>query len=290
MPVHAVSQNSPNVSSELDFSSNLTPLTLNKNVLLPPLTSISLSVSTLTDSGYRPPPGVLGLAHVGTTALPYLNGGPGLVTTDRLGEVTLRINNCAPTELNLLKGSVIGFFENIHSQKINRIDDELFVHAVNSVKTELPQLLSVANQKEFLQKLKLTVPPSELAAYLDLILKNHDVFSKTKNDLGCATNATHKIHLKNEAPIYVKQFPVPEAYRKQLNLQVQEWLKIGVIKLTNSPYNSPIFVVPQKDGSPRYVLDFRKLNANSHTDKYSMKSVEECIGDIGRSGSTIFST
>jgi hypothetical protein len=93
--------------------------------------------------------------------------------------------------------------------------------------------------------------------------------------------------LKNEAPIYVKQFPVPAAYRKQLNLQVQEWLKIGVIKPT---YNSPIFVVPKKDGSPCYVLDFWKLNANSHTDKYSMKSVEDCIGDIGRSGSTIFST
>ncbi len=85
-----------------------------------------------------------------------------------------------------------------------------------------------------------------MSAYLDLILKNHDIFSKDKNDLGCATNAMHKIHLKNEAPIYVKQFPVLEAYRKQLNLQVQEWLKIGVIKLTNSPYNSSIFVVPKK--------------------------------------------
>jgi hypothetical protein len=93
-------------------------------------------------------------------------------------------------------------------------------------------------------------------------LKNQNVFSKTKNDLGCATNATHKIHLKNKAPIYVKQFPVPEAYRKQLNLQVPEWLKIGVIKPTYSQYNSPIFVAPKKDGSPRYVLDFRKLNAN----------------------------
>jgi hypothetical protein len=180
LPVRAVSQNSPNASSELDFFSNLTPLTLNKNVLLPPLTSLSLSFSTHTDSGYRPPPGVLGLAHVGTTALPYLNRGPGLVTTDRLGEVTLQINNWAPTELNLLKGSVIGFFENINSQEIKQINDELFVHTVNLVKNEFPLPLSVADQKEFLQKLKLTVPPSDLQAYLDLILKNHDVFIKQK--------------------------------------------------------------------------------------------------------------
>jgi hypothetical protein len=159
--VHAVSQYSLNAFSELDFSSNLTPLTLNKNVLLPPLTSLSLSVSTLTDLGYRPPPGVLRLAHVGTTALPYLNGGPRLVTTDRLGVVTLRINNCVPTEQNLPKGSVVGFFKNINSQEIKQIDDELFVHTVNLVKNEFPLPLSVAKQKEFLQKLKLTVPPSE---------------------------------------------------------------------------------------------------------------------------------
>ncbi len=63
-----------------------------------------------------------------------------------------------------------------------------------------------------------------------------------------------------------------------------------MIEPTNSGYSSPIFVVPKKDVSPCYVLDFQKLFANLHTDKYSMKFVEECIGDIGRSGSTIFST
>jgi hypothetical protein len=88
-------------------------------------------------------------------------------------------------------------------QEIKQIVDELFVHTVNLFKNEFPPPLSVADQKDFLQKLKLSVRPSELQAYLDLGLKNHDVFSKTKNDLGCATKATHKIHLKNEAPIYV---------------------------------------------------------------------------------------
>ena len=65
---------------------------------------------------------------------------------------------------------------------------------------------------------------------------------------------------------------------------------MSVIFPNNSPYNSPIFVVPKKDGSPCHVLDFWKLNANCHIDKYSMKTVDDCIGDIGRSGSTIFNT
>jgi len=36
--------------------------------------------------------------------------------------------------------------------------------------------------------------------------------------------------------------------------------------------------------------DFRELNNHSHIDKYSMKEITECIGDIGRINSTIFST
>jgi len=40
----------------------------------------------------------------------------------------------------------------------------------------------------------------------------------------------------------------------------------------------------------RIVQDFRELNNHSHIDKYSMKEITECIGDIGRANSTIFST
>ncbi len=46
----------------------------------------------------------------------------------------------------------------------------------------------------------------------------------------------------------------------------------------------------KKDGTVRLVQDFRALNNESYTDKYSMKDVSECIGEIGRSGSTIFIT
>jgi hypothetical protein len=66
LPIHAISQNSPNNSAELDYSLPLAPLTLIKNIYVPLLTSLSLSVSTLSAMGYCLPLGVLGLTHVST--------------------------------------------------------------------------------------------------------------------------------------------------------------------------------------------------------------------------------
>jgi hypothetical protein len=100
----------------------------------------------------------------------------------------------------------------------------------------------------------------------------------------------HDITLKSEEPVYVKQFKIPDAHRQQVEQHVTEWLKLGVVQPSRSKFNSPIFVVAKKNGGLRLVQDFRALNAQTHTDKYSMKDVSECIGEIGRSGSTIFST
>jgi hypothetical protein len=100
----------------------------------------------------------------------------------------------------------------------------------------------------------------------------------------------HEIALKTQEPIYVKQFKIPDAHRKEVEDHVLEWLKLGVIQPARSRYNSPIFAVLKKDGNVHLVQDFRALNTQSYTDKYSMKDASECIGEIGRSGNTIFTT
>jgi len=89
--------------------------------------------------------------------------------------------------------------------------------------------------------------------------------------------------------VYRKQFKIPEAHHQFIKQTMDEWLKFGVVKRSNSLYNPPIFCIPKKQGQgQRIVQDFRELNQNSHIDKYSMKEITECIGDIGRANSTIF--
>jgi len=114
--------------------------------------------------------------------------------------------------------------------------------------------------------------------------------SQHKFDLGRSETLMHEITLKTKEPVYVKQFPIAEAHQQEVERHVAEWLRLGVVEPTRSKYNSPLFVVMKKNGGVRIVQDFRALNAASHIDKYSMKDVNECISDIGRSGSIIFTT
>ena len=258
---------------------------------VPPLSTQPIRVNALDAQGFRPPAGMTAVATVSAPHAPLLSGGPGLVVTNQLGEVTVLLQNCSPNTIDIARGDVLGSIECIQDKHIERIQiDEIKAGFQQIPNVQAPKLTDW-RKREMLKDIRLSVPKQEENRYLELILNNHDVFSKDKNDLGLANHYKHSISLKHNEPLYIKQFKIPDVHRKMLESQVKEWLKLGIIQRSNSKYNSPVFIVPKKEpGQYRFVQDFRKLNQNSLDDKYCMKDVNECIGEIGRAGSTIFST
>ena len=57
-------------------------------------------------------------------------------------------------------------------------------------------------------------------------------------------------------------------------------LDLGVIEPSVSPYSSPIDLVPKKDGSVRFCIDFRKLKKVMEFDAEPMPNMEEIINSI----------
>jgi hypothetical protein len=126
---------------------------------------------------------------------------------------------------------------------------------------------------------------------VDILYKHQKAISANKYDLSLASHYKHKINLKDNSPVYRKQFKIPEAHQQFIEQSLEEWLKLGVVKHANTLYNSPMFCVPKKQGQGlRLVQDFGELNNHLHIFKYSIKEITECIGDIGWANSTIFST
>jgi dUTPase len=242
-------------------------------------------------TGTRWPTGVTAVAVVRSPLSPLLTGDPGLVTATQTGEVTVLLHNCAPTEIAVARGDILGEIESVQGQHFEQVKVQEIQAALQASQRSCPPPLSDERKRQMLGDLNLNVPINEKENYLRLIFNNYDVFSKDGNDLGRANHYEHEINIKHKNPIYIKQFRIPEAHRSMLETQVKLWMKQGIIQRSTSKYNSPVFIVPKKEpGQYRFVQDFRQLNQSCYDDKYCMKEVNECIADIGRSGSTIFST
>ena len=110
-------------------------------------------------------------------------------------------------------------------------------------------------------------------------------------DLGWYHKFKHRLHLKGDLPVLQRQCPLKPKHQQLVQQSLQEWMKLGVARKTKSAFYSLIFCVPKKSGRGLCIVhDFRGLNKKTHTDKYFMKKVNECISDIDWADSTIFTT
>lgn len=126
------------------------------------------------------------------------------------------------------------------------------------------------------------------------LIKQYPEIIKLENEPLSSTNLLkHKIVTKDELPVYSRNYRYPEIFRKDISNEIDKLLENKIIQPSNSPYNSPIWVVPKKlDASGkrkvRMVIDYRKLNEKTIEDKFPLPNIEDLFGKIGRA--TYFST
>ena len=261
-------------------------------IKMEPFSVQNVKVNLYTEDGVRPRRRSPMLINVITMTSPLITGGPAIVEADSSGQTVIELYNCGPDTIELPRGEPIATVENAETFKMEVMNPETVNAVTEQKKLKEPEIKMTKQKEDFIRNHAdvSNVPVEFQTQYLDLMCKHHTIFSEEKNDIGRSDLIQHEIHLKNNDPIYVKQFKIPDTHREYLEDQVKEWLKMGIVQPTRSRYNSPMFLVNKKDGGFRVVQDFRALNNNSHLDKYSMKDVSECIGEIGRSHSTLFST
>ena len=101
----------------------------------------------------------------------------------------------------------------------------------------------------------------------ELFREFSDVFSRGEDDLGNTPLLEHAIETHGP-PLrqpYRRQNP---AVRREEMAQVQQMLSSNVIRPSNSPWTSPVVMVRKKDGSLRFCVDFRQLNAATVKDAH----------------------
>lgn len=92
----------------------------------------------------------------------------------------------------------------------------------------------------------------------------------------------HYIHLlPNTAPVKVKPYRYPHFQKQEIENQVAKMLQTGEIQLSTSAFSFPVLLVKKKDGSWRFCVDYRALNAITVKDSYPIPTVEELLDELG---------
>lgn len=120
------------------------------------------------------------------------------------------------------------------------------------------------------------------------VLRNQAVLLKADEKLTATTAIKHQIHTSDEKPTYTKSYRYPHHFKRDVEEQISEMLRNGIISHSTSPYSSPIWVVPKKlDASGkrkvRVVIDYRKLNDKTIDDKFPIPQIEDILDSLGKS-------
>lgn len=121
---------------------------------------------------------------------------------------------------------------------------------------------------------------------MKLLLEFEDLFYKEEDKLTATSEIQHEIITTTEKPLYSKIYRYPQIHEQEIQRQINEMLEQDIIKKSNSPYNSPLWVVPKKiDNSGkrkwRIVIDYRKLNEFTVDDKFPIPNLNAILDKLG---------
>ena len=209
--------------------------------------------------------------------VPIIGDEPGLCLVSSLGHVNKNgqipvvIVNTTGRDYTIPARSVIGLAEVL-------MDSENCVSSVSEHVESKPEFTDMVPESK---KANLShISETQRQKIQDLLDRNADLFAKNDCDLGETHLVKAKLEKGDAAPIKQNPYRLPFSQRKLVENHVQDMLKAGVIKPSQSPWASPIVVVDKKDGTKRFCVDYRAVNKILKKNSYPLPRIDDVLANL----------
>ena len=117
--------------------------------------------------------------------------------------------------------------------------------------------------------------------FTEMITGFQDIIALGDLEMGKTNLIKHHIEVNDPVPFKDRHSRIPPSSIEELRSLLNLMETSKVISKSNSPWSSPIVLVRKKDGSLRFCIDLRKLNARTIKDSYALPRIDETLDLLG---------
>ena len=125
--------------------------------------------------------------------------------------------------------------------------------------------------------------PSQTVEFENFLSQYHDIFSLEDGERGETDLTEMTIETGDSPPKRVPARRMPLAVRREVARQLRVMQEAGVIQPSTSPWSSPVVMVRKKDGTQRFCVDYRALNAVTRVDTFPLPRIDDLLDQLGNS-------
>uniref|UniRef100_A0A8C5AIP4 Integrase catalytic domain-containing protein n=1 Tax=Gadus morhua TaxID=8049 RepID=A0A8C5AIP4_GADMO len=92
---------------------------------------------------------------------------------------------------------------------------------------------------------------------------------------------THNIETQPGLTVQTRPYRLPVHKQDVVRRKLAAMLELGVVEESHSDWCSPVVLVGKPDGSVRFCVDYRRVNAVSKFDAYPMPRIDELVDRLG---------
>ena len=176
------------------------------------------------------------------------------------------VANFSDTPKEIVQGQVIGEAESVSLWPEGKIEQELRKEAKDGDEWEVAIRQSVPH---------LTTEQAD--RLIETLIPHADMWD---GKLGRISAVKHHI-ITSGPPIASQPYRAGPSSRTLIDAEVQRMLDMDVIEPSSGPWSAPVVLIPKPDGSIRFCIDYRKLNAVTTNDSYALPRVDDCLDSLG---------
>lgn len=120
------------------------------------------------------------------------------------------------------------------------------------------------------------------------MVEYRDIFQGPDGRIRQTSIIKHTINTGQSGPIKQPPRRISPQQKQVIETELQKMLGEGIVEPSNSPWAAPVVIVKKRDGSNRFCIDYRKLNAATIKDAFPLPRIDDALDAL--SGAKWFST